>query len=144
MSWREAAAGVLAGMLIAGAAMAQGAGRIAVEVLVCQTSTQPGGIDGACQKLHAKLRNEFRYESLKRVQSRSLQLALDEVGSVSLPNGKRVQVRPLQVDERSALLAVEVQGSVKTDLRVRNGHLVVIGAEGHGDGKLVIGLEPRW
>ena len=29
-------------------------------------------------------------------------------------------------------------------MRVRNGHLVVIGAERYEDGKLVIGLEPRF
>jgi hypothetical protein len=30
------------------------------------------------------------------------------------------------------------------DLKVRKGHLVVIGAERYQDGKLVISLEPHW
>jgi hypothetical protein len=42
------------------------------------------------------------------------------------------------------LLGVTVKGSLQTDLRIPNGHLVVIGAEGYQDGKLVISLEPSW
>lgn len=141
--WRSA---VVAGLVLlwAGIAWSQGAQRIGVQVLVCQTSALPGGVDPACSRLDAKLAREFRYESLKRLQSHGLSLAVDEVGSVALPNGKQLRLRPLQFDAHSALLAVDVEGSVQTDLRVRNGHLVVIGAERHGDGKLVIGLEPRW
>jgi hypothetical protein len=81
---------------------------------------------------------------LKRLSERSLSLGLDQVGSVVLPNGKRLRVRPLQVDGDSALLAVDVEGSVKTDVRVRKGKSVVIGAERYENGKLVISLEPRW
>jgi hypothetical protein len=130
--------------LAASVAGAQDGARIEVEVLVCQTSEAPGGIDGACEKVHAKLKNEFRYESLKLLQSRSLQLGLDEVGGVKLPNGKSLRVRPLQVSGKGALLAVDVEGAAKMDLKVRNGHLVVIGAERYQGGKLVISLEPRW
>ena len=69
---------------------------------------------------------------------------MDQVGSVGLPNGKQARVRPLNVDGDSALLAVEIEGAVQTDLRVRKGHWVVIGAERYRDGKLVISLRSRW
>jgi hypothetical protein len=42
------------------------------------------------------------------------------------------------------LLALTVQGTLRTDMRVPNGHLVVIGAERFEDGKLVISLKPSW
>jgi len=142
---RSSLAACLAALVLAaGPALAQGPASLRVEVLVCQAADGPGGIDPACQELHASIGKEFRYGSLARLQSQALTLALDQVGEVRLPNGKGLRVRPLQVDERSALLAVDVEGAVQTDLRVRNGQLVVIGAERHQDGKLVIALEPSW
>jgi hypothetical protein len=131
-------------VLAAGSALAQAPASLRVEVLVCQAAEAAGGIDAACEKLHASIGKEFRYGSLTRLQSQGLSLALDQVGEVTLPNGKSLRVRPLQADERSALLAVDVEGVVQTDLRVRNGQLVVIGAQRHRDGKLVIALEPSW
>ena len=130
--------------LAAGAAGAQEKPRIDVDLMVSHISDAAGGVDARGEALHAKLQREFRYESLRVLESRSLQLGLDEVGTVNLPNGKRARIRPLQLGENGVLLAVDVEGSVQTDLRVRNGHLVVIGAERYQDGKLVISLEPHW
>jgi hypothetical protein len=130
--------------LAAGPGLAQAPASLRVEVVVCQAADDPGGIDAACEALHASIGKEFRYGSLARLQSQALSLALDQVGQVTLPNGKSLRVRPLQADARSALLAVDVEGAVQTDLRVRNGQLVVIGAQRHRDGKLVIALQPSW
>lgn len=144
MAWRSAlwAAGLL---LAVGAAPAVAqTSRIDVQVLVCHASADAGAVDAACRKLHGSIGREFRYESLRRLQERSLSLGLDQVGSLALPNGKRLRVRPLQIGAESALLAVDVEGSVKTDVRVRQGKSVVIGAERYENGKLVISLEPRW
>ena len=144
MAWRSAllAAGLLLAMGAA-PAIAQ-TSRIDVQVLVCHATEDAGGVDAACRKLHGRIGREFRYESLKWLQERSLSLGLDQVGSVALPNGKQVRVRPLQIGTESALLAVDVEGSVKTDVRVRQGKSVVIGAERYENGKLVISLAPRW
>ncbi len=128
----------------AGVARAQPARSIELSVLVGHASEGPGGVDPRAQKLAAKLQKEFRYESLRVLQSPRLKLALDEVGTVKLPNGKELRLRPLQVGDKSVLLAVGLEGTLQTDLRIPNGHLVVIGAERYQDGKLVIGLEPRW
>lgn len=144
MGWRNSFA-VLAAVAAVAAAPAQAQGQsVTVKVLVCHASETPGSIDGACRPLHGKIGKQFRYESLTRLQSQTLQLALDEVGTVTLPNGKALRVRPLQVDASGALLAVDVEGAVRTDLKMRNGHLVVIGADSYKDGKLVISLEPSW
>jgi len=130
-------------LVLAGGAAAQ-QGPIQVEVMVSQISEEPGEIDPRAKKLDQKLRGEFRYESLEVLTTRKLSLAANEVGSVGLPDGKKARVRPLQIDGNSVLLAVEVEGTVSTDVRVNNGHLVVIGAGRHEGGKLVISLEPRW
>jgi len=39
---------------------------------------------------------------------------------------------------------VDLEGTLQGDLRVKNGHQVVIGAQRVADGKLVISLEPRF
>ena len=128
----------------AGIARAEPGQGIELTVLVGHASDGPGGVDPRAQKLAAKLNKELRYESLRVLQSARLRLALDEVSSVQLPNGKQLRLRPLQVGESGVLLAVGLEGTLQTDLRIRNGHLVVIGAERYQDGKLVIGLEPHW
>ena len=53
-------------------------------------------------------------------------------------------MRPLDLGKSGVLMAVDVEGAVKSDLRIRNEQLVVIGAERHGAGKLVISLEPHF
>ena len=83
-------------------------------------------------------------KTLEVLETRRLRLAPDEVGTLGLPNGKPLRVRPLRLDDSGVLLAVEVKDTLQTDLRVRNGHLVVIGAGRHQGGRLVISFEPRW
>ena len=144
MRWLEFGL-VLALVLGVGAAAAEEKEqRVDVELMVSQVSSAPGEIDPRGLKLHKTLQDQFRYGSLRVLQIRRLQLALNEVGSVVLPNGKSLRVRPLQVSADGVLMAVDVEGAARMDLKVRNGHLVVIGAERYQDGKLVISLEPRW
>ena len=123
-------------------ALAQEVRRVGVEIVVNHAVRQPGPIDPSAQKLHETLRREFRYESLRVLSSRRLQLALDEIGGLKLPNGRWVRVRPLSVDDERVLIAVEVEGLLQTDLKMRNHHKVVIGAEPYKNGKLIITLEP--
>jgi hypothetical protein len=131
-------------LLAAGPTAAQSEQRVEIEVLVSHISNRPGEVDPAGRKLDRKLRDQFRYESLKVLESRRLRLGLDEVGSVRLPSGKQLRVRPLQVGARGVLVAVAIEGTLQTDLRIRNGHLVVIGAEPYQEGRLVISLEPHF
>lgn len=153
MSWLEsrwirrgfaiAAAGGL--LLVSAPVAAQEARRIEFDVMVSHISDRPGKIDPRASKLDRKLQEKhFRYQSLRVLQSRKLSLELDQVGSLKLPNGKQLIVRPLQVGDRGVLTAVTVEGSVDADVRIPNGHLVVIGAEHHEDGMLVFGLEPHF
>ena len=140
-AWRLGAA-LLALALAAERAGAQES--IELEVLVSHISDRPGSIDPRGEKVHRELQGRFRYESLAVLVQRHLRLALDEVGTVALPNGKALRVRPNDVGKSGVLLAVEVEGALDTDLRVRNRHLVVVGAGRYDDGTLVISLEPSF
>jgi hypothetical protein len=127
--------------VVAGPAGAQ-AEQFDIEVMVSQLGPGPGGVDPRAAKLDAKLQ-QFRYESLKVLETRHLRLGLDEVGTLSLPNGKQVRVRPLQLTERGLLLAAQV-GDFQADLKLPKGHLTVIDAGKHGDGRIVVSFEPSW
>jgi hypothetical protein len=132
-------------LLVSGPASSQPAHRIHVEVMVSHISERAGTIDARASTLHRKLRDQFRYESLRVLQTEQLALAVGEVATVKLPNGRRLRVRPLHVGDRGVLLmAVDLEGTLQTDLRLRSGQLVVIGAERYEDGKLVISLEPQF
>jgi hypothetical protein len=145
VTWRSWAIGALAILGLAGPAAAQeGPRRIALEVLVAHISEQAGGIDPRGGDLHRTLSGQFRYETLRVLDQRSLDLPLGSVQSVDLPNGRRLNVRGFQLSSKGVLLGVTVTGSLQTDLRIPNGHLVVIGAERFEDGKLVISLRPSW
>jgi hypothetical protein len=132
----------LALALAAGTAAAQE--RVTIQVVVAQLSEQAGPIDPRAEKLHRKLREQFRYESLSVLETRRLDLALNEVGSLRLPTGQDLRVRPLQISERGLLMAVDWVGKLETDSRVKNGHLFVMGPERYRDGKLVVSLEPQF
>lgn len=145
MTWRSWAISALAALALAWPAAAQeGPRRIALEVLVAHISDQAGGIDPGGGELHRTLSGQFRYETLRVLDQKRLDLPLGTVQSVDLPNGRRLNVRAFQLSSKGVLLGVTVTGSLQTDLRIPNGHLVVIGAERFEDGKLVISLEPSW
>ena len=151
MTWSRALRGVCAlALAAAGLALAAettGADeprRIDLEVLVAYISDEPGSVDERAQELDSKLAGQFRYQTLRVLDQRRLDLPLGAVESVALPNGRLLNVRAFQLASRGVLLGVTVKGSLQTDLRVPNGHLVVIGAERYQAGQLVISLKPSW
>ena len=147
-----ARAGVFAAIAVLGAAAGMARAQapesspspIRLEVTVSQIGETPGPIDPRAAQLDKRLRREFRYESLQVLEERSMELGIDDVGRVDLPNGKKLQLKPLLVDANGVLLSVDLQGTMRGDLRVKNGHVVVIGAQRFRDGKLVISLVPRF
>jgi hypothetical protein len=130
--------------LVPVAAAAGDAGTIAVDVMVSRISQQPCAVDPRAKRLDAKLRDEFRYECLEVLKQQRLTVALNDLVSVALPNGRQLQLRPLSLSKRGVLISVNVEGAVQTDMQIPNGHLVAIGAGRYGDGKLVISLEPHF
>lgn len=130
------------GWLAGGAAHAESL--IRFDVTVSQISEKPGEIDPRAAQLDRRLRREFRYQSLRVLEQKRLELGIDDVGSIDLPNGRKLRLKPLLADARGVLLSVDLEGTMRGDLRVKSGHLVVIGAQRFGDGKLVISLVPRF
>ncbi len=141
-SRRLAAAALILLGLSPGLAAAQE--QVEIVVTVCHISDQPGPVDPRAAQLHAKLQKQFRYESLRVLDQRSLRLQMNELGTVKLPNGRQLRVRPLNVDDRGVLMSVDVENEVDVDLRAPNRHLTVLSGGDFEDGKLVLSLEPRY
>ena len=78
------------------------------------------------------------------LEIRQLSLGIDDVGQAQLPNGNWVRVKPLLIDAKGALLAVELEGSLDAQLRVRGGQLVVLGPQKHAGGQLVVSLQSQF
>ena len=136
---------IVAATLLAGSpAWSQGERRFTVKVTVAEISNAEGKIDERAKRLDLNLRKKFKYNSLTVIKERRLTLELDEVGSVKLPNGQMFRVRPLDLGDRGLLMAVGWEGEVMMDMRAPNNHLLVIGGPTHGDGQLVVSIEPQY
>ncbi len=129
-------------LLVATPAAAQHASLVRLEIMVTHASSTPGPVDPGAAALHRQLREDFRYESLRILQLETLRLRVDEIGKMKLPNGHWVRVRPLSQAGDRLLMAVEVEGSLATDLRLRNHRRVSIGSHRYKDGTLVITFKP--
>ncbi len=135
---------VVAALLMVADARGEPPQQIELEIVVSQISEEAGSIDPRAERLHRELSKQWRYQSLRVLETRRMKLAIDEVGELELPTGRKIRVKPLLVDERGALLAVDLEGTLQTDMRVKNGHLVIIGADRYEQGKLVISLEAHF
>lgn len=149
MTWSRWALVVVAAaaLLLAGGALAEGKGkkeRVPIHVLVTQLSSQGTGVDRDAESLNKALAPKFRYDSLKVLQKRTIELGIDEVGTIDLPNGRAARVQPIHKGEGGVLLAVDVEGAVKTDARVENHKQLVIRAGRYDDGDLILSLEPDY
>ena len=118
--------------------------RVPVNVIVVHTSDGDGGIDPRARELDEKLRKQLRYRSMRVIQEERVDLEMNRVGTVDLPDGRKVRMRPLHKGAKGVLMAVDVQGAVKLDARAPNHHKVVIGAGEYEDGNLAVSIEPDY
>ena len=136
---------VASGMLLAAnPAWSQDGRRFGVIVTVAEISDAEGQIDERARHLDRKLSKKFKYNSMRVIKERRLELQIDEVGSVKLPNGQMFRVRPLDLGDRGLLMAVGWEGEVMMDMRAPSEHMLVIGGPAYGEGQLVVSIEPRY
>lgn len=127
-----------------GVALAQDDASVEVILMVSLASDEEGPIDPRAKKIDARLRREFRYQSLKVIESKTRRLGIDDTATINLPNGNTARVMPMAVDGTGVLLAVDIEGVVKVDAKAKSGHLLVFGAGRYEGGRLVVSIEPRF
>src|SRR5262245_48943665 len=125
-------------------AQTPGSDLVPVNVMVVHTSDAQGGVDPRARELDEKLKKQLRYNSMRVIQQERVDLEMNRVGTVELPDGRKVRMRPMHKGAKGVLMAVDVQGAVKLDARARNHHKVVIGAGEYEDGNLAVSIEPDY
>jgi len=117
---------------------------IPMRVMVTHLSNQGRGIDAGAQDLENKLSNQgIHYDSAQVLQKKRMKLKMNEVRTIDLPNGRKARVRPMHQGADGVLMAVDVDGASKADVRARPNHTVIFSAGPYDDGKLVLSLEPE-
>jgi hypothetical protein len=139
-----AAAGLGAFLSLHGARAQSTSTRVPVNVMIVHTSEGDGGVDPRARELDEKLKGQLRYKSMRVIQEQRVDLEMNQVGSVDLPDGRKVRMRPLHKGTKGVLMALDVQGAVKLDARAPNHHKVVIGAGEYEDGNLAVSIEPDY
>lgn len=138
---RAATVSLVVSCVAAGAVRADADAGFEIEVVVARLTADRSKIDKGAERLHAALKDQFRYKGIRVLKTERVALVADEVWDLNLPTRRRLRIRPLVVEADGALISVEISGLVQTDLRIGLGQLVVIGAEKFRDGKLVIALQ---
>lgn len=142
---RIAAATLALACLVPGASGAESAVGKAptfeIRVLVANLTNDRDKIDKEARRLDKALKSQFRYEGIRVLDSVKVTLSGDEVWNLKLPSRRRLRIRPLVVEAESALISVEISGLVQSDLKIKSGQLVIIGAERFHEGKLVIAID---
>lgn len=123
-----------AALLVAAPAAAES---VRVSVVVSHASSEKGPMEQP-----NLLPPGFNFQSHRVLQSTSLDLAMGQTGTVRLPNGKSVTLRPTELRENDLMMHVEVEGATRSDLRMRNGKRVTIRhPEPYQGGNLLVHLE---
>jgi len=135
---------VLAALLLAGPAAAQDSRPIAFEVTVVHVSSGKGGIQSSprAQRVDRIIGRQIKYDSLKVLDFKRRQVPMNQIGSVTLPSGKRFSFRPMDLSDDGVLVAVDVERSAQGDFRIPRRKPFVFGGQRYQDGQLVILLEP--
>lgn len=121
--------------------------RVGLDVTLVQVSSGGGGapgVDPRAQRFDAILGKQLRYDRMRVVKKLHRDVRINEIWRISLPTGRRFQLRPLNLNSSGVLLAVDMDDSAQGDFRVPRGRPVVFGGSPYEDGSLVIIVEPDY
>jgi hypothetical protein len=137
---------VLAALLLAAPAAAQDLRPIAFEVTVVYVSSGKGDVERSdrARRVDRIIGRQIKYDSLRVLDFKRRQVPLNQIGSVTLPSGKRFSFRPMDLSDDGVLVAVDVERSAQGDFRIPRRKPFVFGGQRYQDGQLVILLEPDY
>ena len=143
---RWLAASLLAALLPAGPVAADDPQPISFEVTVVHVSNREGGVQATARarRVDRIIGPQIKYDSLRVLDFRRRKIPLNQIGSVTLPGGKRFRFRPMDLNDEGVLVAVDVERSAQGDFRIPRRKPFVFGGQRYQDGQLVILLEPDY
>ena len=139
-------ASLLAALLLAGPVVAEDPRPIAFDVTVVHVSSGEGGVQASARarRVDRIIGSQIKYDSLRVLDFSRRQVQLNQIGSVTLPSGKRFRFRPMDLSDEGVLVAVDVEHSAQGDFRIPRRKPFVFGGQRYQDGQLVILLEPDY
>jgi len=73
-----------------------------LNVIILHTSESEGGVDPRAREYDERLKKKLRYNSLRVLGEKRVELQADEVGTIPLPNGRDLRVQPVHKGTRVA------------------------------------------
>jgi hypothetical protein len=139
-------ASLLGTLLLPGPLAAEDPRPIEFEVTVVHVSSGEGGVQANARARHVDriIGPQIKYDSLRVLDFMRRRVPLNQIGSVTLPSGKRFRFRPMDLSDEGVLVAVDVERSAQGDFRIPRRKPLVWGGPRYRDGKLVILLEPDY
>ena len=130
-------------ILVAAPVHAEDEEKVRVRGKVTEVSDEGDGVEpGAEDLIRALGKQNIRYESARVVREVKVELAPGDSKSVKIGNGRKAHLQLMQADEKGALVALDVEGGVKADVKLRRGKRpFVVDAGKVGDAKRVISIE---
>ena len=122
------------------------AGEPAVKIVVktILASQDAASVDPRISDLTRKLQSVFRYSSYRLISEDTLQLHINETGTVSLPGDRMLQITPLRVTENRAELQLLIfkkeSQIIKTRIQVLNHGSITVGGPEHQGGFLLFDI----
>lgn len=141
---RWQAASLVATLLLAVPVAAEDPRPISFEVTVVHVSSGKGGVEASdrARRVDRIIGPQIKYDSLRVIDFRRRKVALNQIGSVTLPGGTHFRFRPMDLSDQGVLVAVDVERSTQGDFRIPRRKPVVFGGQRYQNGQLVIVLEP--
>ncbi len=109
-----------------------------VEDRIQQTESE---LDERVSGIEAQLRGRAVYDEIHFLERHRMVLAPDEDGILRLPTGHAFRAHLDKVDERGAVMVVEVEDRLRTGVNVASGRPLVLIVAPYQDGDLVISVE---
>ncbi|NIP94641.1 MAG: hypothetical protein GWO24_14835 [Akkermansiaceae bacterium] len=121
------------------------AASVELGLTVVEVSESGAGIEegAAAAAAHSILGEQLRYDSLKILDEARKSLAPGDLWERDLPNGAKLRIQVSDIAESGALLSVDLEGSAQGDFRVQKKKPLVIGGPAHGEGRLVLVIQPN-
>ena len=145
MRWTTTIAWVALALLCstAGAHAQSGDEKVPVRITVTHLSDKDEGVDPKADPLIQNLGGAgIKVKSAKVIREETVKLAPGDVKSVKIGGGRKAHLQLMQADDDGALVAVDVEGGIKTDVKVHRGKRpLVIDAGRVGDGKRVLEIK---
>ena len=117
---------------------------IHIKVKTILASQETGGVDPNLRNLTKDLQSVFRYSSYKLIGQNSLNLNLDESGTVSLPGNRKMTITPEGISGGRATLKLEIYNrnrkNFQTVIRLRNRSSLTVGGPKFRGGYLLFNI----